>query len=855
MLGQCGAEKHINRKTVKNTELTRFRGIYMSYFITSLKKSVVASTRSGVKVTDQFKNILADKIVARFKVVEIGEKDGSHFIRTALKERAGVFCMSRGDSNAESTASLLVIDCDRSIDSNGEELDTAPNPRDVSKNLKSAGIGHILFGSYSYYCGLMRYRIILVTNSPYSKEQLSPTAEAIVALINVNLSGNLLAYASENAVWSQPWYYPRKPSDSIVEPLYIEYLEGNAVDVVEPQPIMPITPAIQRKKPANTDDISPIHTFNERNSLTSLLSFYGYKRVLVNKDHERWLSPDSSSGMAGITVKNNQLFCHHSSDPLNDGYWHDAFDLMRVREGLTEKDAVIKAVLDNQKKNGQTLNQHNKRQARGVSTTPEQTPLPEPRPNVMPFHADMLPTAIRDHVLDVADRQQSLPDFVAVAAIVGLSGLLGRKALIYPKQLDDWAVTPNQWGAIIGRPSAMKSPSMKEALKPLRKFDIAASNKYKEEKNKFIATQTLNKLERSDIESKAKTMVKEGNRKEALTLLTDSAFSEPTLTRQRLVVNDSSVEKLGELLNENPNGLILVRDELAGWLAKLAKEEFQSERAFYLECFDGNGSYTYDRIGRGTIEIQNCTLSVIGGIQPTKIATLVCDALKGTADDGLIQRFQLAIWPDDIGTWDWIDRAPNQAAKKRYDDIFQTIYTLSFNTDNNEPYCFRFTPEAQKFFIEWMVEIQAIARGAENHPALESHMLKMPQTIAGLALLFEIIDGGRKSVGVEATARALDWADYLLSHAKRLYSLAIDRSLDGAQLILARKEKLPGPFSARDVQRKGWSGLNKPDIVNDALSWLIDYGYIQVKPSIVVDTNGRPTISYEWVNSKSAEEN
>jgi hypothetical protein len=51
----------------------------------------------------------------------------------------------------------------------------------------------------------------------------------------------------------------------------------------------------------------------------------------------------------------------------------------------------------------------------------------------------------------------------------------------------------------------------------------------------------------------------------------------------RLVVNDSSVEKLGELLNENPNGLTLVRDELSGWLGKLSKEEFQSERAFYLE--------------------------------------------------------------------------------------------------------------------------------------------------------------------------------------------------------------------------------------------------------------------------------
>ena len=30
--------------------------------------------------------------------------------------------------------------------------------------------------------------------------------------------------------------------------------------------------------------------------------------------------------------------------------------------------------------------------------------------------------------------------------------------------------------------------------------------------------------------------------------------------------NDTTVEKLGELLNHHPNGLVLFRDELSGWL-------------------------------------------------------------------------------------------------------------------------------------------------------------------------------------------------------------------------------------------------------------------------------------------------
>ena len=94
-------------------------------------------------------------------------------------------------------------------------------------------------------------------------------------------------------------------------------------------------------------------------------------------------------------------------------------------------------------------------------------PLPDSLPPVAPFDPELLPEAIRDHVMDVADRQQGPADFVAVAAICGLSALLGRKVLMRPKQHDDWTVTPTQWGAIIGRPSAMKSPSLKEALRPL----------------------------------------------------------------------------------------------------------------------------------------------------------------------------------------------------------------------------------------------------------------------------------------------------------------------------------------------------------------------------------------------------
>lgn len=824
------------------------RGIFMSDFITIIRNIEIASCNQSVRVANGYKNITGSEFLTLLKSEQHGEKDGSNFLRTNLHVNDNQQCMSRSNTNINNTAQIIIIDCDKHIDSDGQEVDGSPDPLLIHQILKHKNIGHIIYGSYSHYSGSKgnRYRIILAAKGLYNKEQLIPTVEAIILLINHSLKDHLLAYAQENNVFAQAWYYPRKPATYQSETLFLEYLEGYPVEVIDPRKLPAIDHVPPYKKQAFSGiGISPITTFNEQNPLVELLNRYGYERKQITGEQERWLSPDSTSGIAGITVRNNKFYSHHN-DQFNDGYWHDAFDLMKGRDGLSVNDAIRKISQISTTPSSESINNIGNSQFKPLYDI-EPKPLPESKPAVMQFQADMLPKSISDYVFDVADRQQSLPDYVAVAAIVGLAGLLGRKAIICPKQLDDWSVVPSQWGAIIGRPSAMKSPSMKEALKPLQQFDNQAAKQFKEDKQNYDEECQLIELEKSAAKDRAKKALKSDNRQAAREAL--KLANHPVIpTRQRLIVNDATVEKLGELLNENPNGLILVRDELSGWLSKLTKEDYQSDRAFYLECFDGNNHYTYDRIGRGTIEIQSCTLSIMGGIQPSKIATLVHNAIKGTADDGLIQRFQLAIWPDDIGEWKWIDRAPNTQAKAEYYAVFEMLHNLKFNTVNEEPRQFRFSKEAQELFIMWMNENQAAARGKDIHAALESHILKMPKTIAGLALLFEIIDGGRETVGEEATARALDWADYLLSHAHRLYSLVMNHSIDGAKLLLERKNKLPNPFTARDVQRKCWSGLDNIETVNEAINWLIDYGHIQANTLNAIDTHGRPKIIYQWVN-------
>lgn len=310
---------------------------------------------------------------------------------------------------------------------------------------------------------------------------------------------------------------------------------------------------------------------------------------------------------------------------------------------------------------------------------------------------------------------------------------------------------------------------------------------------------------------------------------------------RRYIVNDATVEKLGELLNENPNGLLLVRDELGGWLATMQTEDGAVGRAFYLECFDGNGSFVYDRIGRGTVFIESCCLSLIGGIQPSRIAPLVRGAVTGALDDGLVQRLQLAVWPDDDKEWSFVDRWPNQAARERVEGV---IHRLDQMPDDPR-HALHFVPEAQELFNAWYTEHMLEIKRDEIHPALQSHFMKMPQTIAGLALLFGLIDGGIEAVGLQATARALDWADYLKSHACRLYGAAINAPLMAAKLIQERKDKLPEPFTPRDVLRKGWAGLESLDAVNEAIAILSEH-HIVIGYEVAGEKGGRPSRRYVW---------
>jgi putative DNA primase/helicase len=360
-------------------------------------------------------------------------------------------------------------------------------------------------------------------------------------------------------------------------------------------------------------------------------------------------------------------------------------------------------------------------------------------PRVDPFDEELLPVALRGWVMDTAHRMQCPPDYPAVGALVGLSSLIGARAVIQPKARDDWQVVPNLWGAVVGRPGVKKSPALNEALKPLHRLQAAEFELHKAAHDAWELDCKVSGMAAAGRERRAKEIADKDKAAARALLTPEDAPSEPTA--RSYVENDATVEKHWALCcSENPWGLLAYRDELYGLLTSLDKQGQEGSRAFYLTSYDGNQGYTFDRIGRGTVPIPRVCLAMIGGIQPGRIQEYVRGAVAGgSADDGLLQRFGLTVWPDVVGDFVHVDQWPDTLAKQVAWAVFDRLAQLQPASDT-EPVIWRFTPAAQASFVEWLVPFEIELRGDAMHPAMVSHLAKYRKLIPALALVFALID-------------------------------------------------------------------------------------------------------------------
>jgi putative DNA primase/helicase len=222
-------------------------------------------------------------------------------------------------------------------------------------------------------------------------------------------------------------------------------------------------------------------------------------------------------------------------------------------------------------------------------------------------------------------------------------------------------------------------------------------------------------------------------------------------TVRRFETNDITTPKLIQFLSENPNVMMLFRDELTGWLKSLEADYEKSARSCILELWKGAVAYELSRVDGREIRVTSGTLSIIGGIQPSMLQRYVTEAYSVDNSDGFLQRFLFA-YPD-------IDKRPEKPTESDYHamqkgfavakESFGKLAEYDFNgrVVGANGGCFhivKFAPDAQKEVDEWKDETDAEAEKLQiEDEAFSSFLYKLPKSCFAITLIFHCLENNQ----------------------------------------------------------------------------------------------------------------
>jgi hypothetical protein len=300
------------------------------------------------------------------------------------------------------------------------------------------------------------------------------------------------------------------------------------------------------------------------------------------------------------------------------------------------------------------------------------------------------------------------------------------------------------------------------------------------------------------------------------------SFIEP-----RLSVTDITVERMGELMQARPHGMLLLNDELGGWFRSMNqyKGGVGGDNSFWLSCWDGD-SYTIERKSCPPANIDHLLVGIVGGLQPDKIH----DVFKGPAD-GMYARFLFA----------WPDKPPYRQLRDDTTEIDPMIVELLDQLDRlrerKVAYLksyIRLSPLARKAFERFRREQYASAdaldgREREWWAKAQAHVLRLAGT---LCLMRWAVDGDKEPTAIRSKyvkAAVQLVRDYFWPHARaclRQIGLS-ERHVHARRVLRWIKANNKQQVRREDIRRNALSQLLDADQTDELLKGLARAGWLR----------------------------
>jgi hypothetical protein len=441
-----------------------------------------------------------------------------------------------------------------------------------------------------------------------------------------------------------------------------------------------------------------------------------------------------------------------------------------------------------------------------VPATPKKRPRPRTLEPYQPFPAASLPEPMGKYVREAAAAVGCDAAFVALPALAAVASVIGNTRTIQLKR--GWVEPSVIWSVIVGDSGTLKTPAYLKAVghlfriqKQFKAENEKAWRRYREELHDYRASK------------------RKGD---------GGGEPPPEPLYKRVVISDITIQKVAEVLEDNPRGVLVARDELAGWLGSFRQYKGQSEGSDlpnWLEMFRAGPLIVDRKTGdRRHYFVERAAVSITGSIQPRTLARAFSAEFL---EAGGGARILLAMPPKRPKRWSDLD--VDEDTEKKYFGLLDKLRALDFVRDatgHNVPLALVLRPDAQtewvQFVNDWGDELSAV------EGELAAAYSKLEAYAARLALLHHVVthvgletDDSRQ-VGVRSVKAGTTLCRWFAAEARRLYSTLTESEVqrDGRRLVefIAGRG---GAITARQLQRSNDRKYPTSGDAEDALDALV----------------------------------
>ncbi len=457
---------------------------------------------------------------------------------------------------------------------------------------------------------------------------------------------------------------------------------------------------------------------------------------------------------------------------------------------------------------------------------------PERPPEYQPWPIDTLPEPLRSLAIEGAEARQCDPVLIVLPMLSTVGAAIGNARHLTAK--DGWHVPAMLWTLFIAESGSVKTPAMKLAKRPLEDIEHDACTLFDR-----LDAEHAEADEQYQDELKQWRKKHQGER---------PAAPEPPHPI-RYIVKDTTLAGLVEILQDNPRGLLVPTDELAGWFGSFNRHDKGGGDAQQWISIYSAEAISVDRKGnrnsRGVIrpiKVYRPFVAITGAIQPGLWSHVVTAEHQAS---GMAARFLMA-WPPRRSK-KWSDTTVSTSTGEAYASLIRKLIELDHDTTDSGHYCPKYIgmdAHAKRLYRDWYNRHNLDHVDRDGSLAAASAKIEEIPLRVGLILHCVRCATGEcqiDRVDADTMRAAITIADWHMAEAERIYAIMATESSSRPHRELADWIKAKGgSITARELV-SGKRMIKTADQATERLNALESAGYGNWQNVPTTGKGGRPS--------------